>query len=150
MRVEQSVYEVLPAGQYAAKLVDAKEEAGNWGQYAKFTFEVEGGEYSGVNVTACASAKFSSRSKLYKWSKALFGKPIPKAYTLDTADLLGRHCILGLEVIEDDGSEFNRVESIFPAQKQQAAKVAAPPVQDEAAFPEAPPPGLEASDELPF
>jgi len=155
MKIEQTVYEVLPAGQYPAKVVDVQEKQGNWGPFLKLMFEVEGGEHAGMTITGVASAKFSNRSKLYKWVRALYGQAIPKAYTLETSNLLGRHCILGLEVIEDDGTEFNRVESISPARKQQAAKPAAPaapapPPQDEAPWPDEAPAGLEEVDEIPW
>ena len=147
MKIEQTVYEVVPPGRYIARLAEASGEEGQWGPFVKLTFELDEPDYEGVNVTACASAKFSSRSKLYRWAKALFGKPIPKSYALDTADLVGRRCELGLEVVEEDGTEFNRVESIYPAR----AAAPAMPTPDDAAWPERPPPVVEEErEEIPF
>ena len=151
MRIEQTVYETIPPGQYQAKLVDVQEEQGNWGPFLKLLFEVEGGDHAGTNVTAVASAKFSARSKLYKWVRALYGRTIPKTYTLETSDLLGRRCVLGVEIVEDDGTEFNRVETIYPAQQQpaKAAPPAAPP-QEQAPWPGEPPADLEETGAIPW
>ena len=155
MEITQTVYETVPSGQYLAKVVDVQAEEGNWGQYLRIVFELQDGQQAGVNVTGVASARFSSRSKLYKWAKAIFGKPIPKSYNLKTQDLLDRPCILSLDVIEDDGSEFNRVEAVFPVKREPAKATQAPApepvaVADEAPWPDAPPPGLEEETEIPF
>jgi hypothetical protein len=151
MKIEQTVYETVPPGRYNAKLVEVTEDQGNWGLFVKLTFELEDPQYDGVNVTGAASAKFSSRSKLYKWCRALFGRQIPKTYTLDTADLVGRRCELGLEIVEDDGTEFNRIESIYPIRAAQPAPAPAPaPVTDDAAWPEDAPPGFVEENEIPF
>jgi hypothetical protein len=141
MQLEQKVYETIPAGRYDARLIDVEVKDSKFGdgaRYLKLTFEIEDPEYRDVNVTAFANALFSTRSKLYKWARALFGKPIPTSYTLDTGDLLQRPCELGIEVVEDDGTEFNRVDGVYPrrqrtpsAPAEQAPAEAAQPASTE-------------------
>lgn len=115
MKVEQTVFEVLPTGDYSA-VVDAIEDAdGMYGPQAAWSFVIDEGEHKGAQVRAWTSAKFSPRSRLYQWTQAVFGgADIPPAYTFDSDDLLGRRVTISLivRVKPEDGSEFNRVESV--------------------------------------
>ena len=168
MRIEQSVYVVLEPGAYQARLISVEEKDGNWGSFVKLGFEVDEPDYEGVNVTGAASAHFSSRSKLYRWTRALLGgREIPTSYTWDSNDLISRRCILSLDVTEDEnGARFNRVADVLPVRQRpvqtgQRAKVAAPvaapapedevlPEQDEAPWPSEPPADLEEVDAIPW
>jgi len=156
MKLQQKVYKLVPPGRYDAELVDVEVNESNFGdggQYLKLTFKLDDPEYQDVNVAAFANALFSTRSKLYRWAKALFGKPIPTSYTLDTADLLHKRCELGIEVVQKGDDEFNSVESIYPIRERRAAQAPDPamPTPDDAAWPEQPPVGLEEEPEkIPF
>ena len=150
VKIEQTVYEVLPVGQYRAKLSAVEEHEGQWGDFLKLIFTIEEGDHVGSNVTGVASARFSSRSKLYKWTKALLGgRAIPTSYMWSSDDLVGRRVLLSLDIIQDEDSEFNRIEGMFPLREPAKATVA--PVQkDEIVWPDEPPPGLEDEPALPF
>jgi hypothetical protein len=52
MRIEQTVYDTLPAGQYRATVWEISETEGQWGPFAKFTFTIDEPDYQGVRVTA--------------------------------------------------------------------------------------------------
>ena len=125
MRIEQTIYEVVPAGVYAAKVKEVTEHEGEWGDYLKLVFELRDSEHEGTCVTGIASAKFSPRSKLYKWARALFGMTIPRTHVLDTAELIGKQCQLVLSVIEDnDGAEFNKIDNVVSVKQQVAEQPA--------------------------
>ena len=115
MKITQTVYEGLEPGAYPAELVNVEEREGGWGSYLLFTFKIVGNGHEGVNVSGAASAKFSPKSKLYQWAKALFGQVIPRDYSLDTDNLLGRRCILELDVEETTDGTFNRIVGVRPA-----------------------------------
>lgn len=144
VKIEQSVYELVEAGQYPAKCVGIEQREGSWGYYLLFTFELLDPNHAGVNVSGAASAKFSPKSKLYQWSKALFGdKQIPRDYTLNTDTLLERQCLLDLDIEETADGTFNRIAGVRPASRE--PRPAPPPVS----WPDEPPPGLD-EDEATF
>jgi hypothetical protein len=124
MKLERKVYEVVDPGQYSARLVKVDEREGDWGAYVILCFELLDEDVQGIAVSGAASATFSARSKLYAWAKALLGgRPIPKEYALDTEDLVGRDCLLDLDVkVSKDGAEFNKVVGIRPAQKPEGRR----------------------------
>jgi len=157
MEIPQTIYEVLEPGTYQARLVSVEEKDGAWGSFLKLGFELEDPDYEGIAVTGAASAKFSNRSKLYRWTRAMLGgREIPTSYTWKSKDLISRRCILSLDITEDEnGAQFNRVADVLPLRKR-AKKAAVPaqeaaPPQDEAPWPDEPPAGLEEESEaLPF
>ena len=133
MIIEQTQYELLPVGEYPAVIVEATPDEGQFGPQIKFVFNVAGGQYDGCVLSAWTSQKFSSKSKLYQWTRAAFGRDIPKTYNLDTDELLGRHVNLVVTIQQkDDGTEFNKVETLRPAghangQAVQQASTPTPP-----------------------
>jgi len=119
MRLEQTIYECVEAGLYPAKLATVEEREGNWGNYALLTFELMDGNHDGVKVSGAASAKFGPKTKLYQWTKALLGgAAIARDYTLDTDALIGKPCLLDLDVETTSDGEFNRIVSVRPARSQ--------------------------------
>lgn len=115
MKYEQQIYETVEAGTYPAIVTNVEEADGSWGKYVKITFELQDEKHAGVTVTGIASAKFSSRSKLYRWVKAIFDAAIPRDYSLDTDHLVGRECRLRLSVEETEDGTFNHVEKVLTA-----------------------------------
>lgn len=131
---ELKVYEIVSAGLYPAKVEEVEEADGNWGPFLKFVFRLQGG----ATVTGCASAKFSTKSKLYKWVRAILlnGEPAPKGFRLRTADLVGRYCQVQVGVDTDaEGERFNSIEAVYPPAQAQAQPATAPAF----AVPEPPP-----------
>lgn len=129
--VEQTVYEVLPTGEYPASINQIEEVEGQFGDQLKFEFAIQGGEHDGTTLLGWASKKFSNKSKLYKWTKAAFGADIPPNYDFDSDDLLDRKIVLTVVVnTKDDGSEFNRIETVRPGRgngKSDGDNVSPPP-----------------------
>ena len=123
------VIEVVVAGLYPAKVLDVTQEEGQWGPYLKFIFGLQ----SGATVTGCCSAKFSTKSKLYKWTRAILldGQPAPKGFVLRISALIGRYCELQVGVeLDKDGDNFNVIEAIFPAQQAAAPASTVPEPPD--------------------
>jgi hypothetical protein len=140
IQVEQTVYEVLPTGEYVASIHQIEETEGQYGSQLKFEFVVEGGENDGTTLLGWASKKFSNKSKLYKWARAAFNADIPTDYTFDSDDLIGRKVVLTVVVdSKDDGTEFNRVDAVRPLKHKKSGNGAPPP----------PPPDFE-EDDIPF
>jgi hypothetical protein len=146
IQVEQTVYEVLPTGEYLASVSEIEQEDGQFGQQLKFVFEVGSGDFEGVTLWGWTSMKFSNKSKLYKWTKAAFGgADVPQEYTFDSDDLLGRKVVLTVVVnTKDDGSEFNRVDAVKPYRQPKTGNGA------QAAPPSPPPPPTFEDEEIPF
>ena len=150
MRIAQTVYEVIDGGVYPAKLVDCEEHDGNWGPYLKLFFELQDGDHAGVNLTAVASARFSNRAKLYLWTKALLGaRRIPRDYDFDIADVIGKRCLLRVDVVDNGDGEFNRVTDVIAAPQAKPAPKPAPVKapddweRPDDGLPEAPPPWFD-------
>jgi hypothetical protein len=134
MKLEQTVYETVPAGRYAARVQKIESDQGQWGTFLKIVFELD----SGVTVVGAASAKFSNRSKLYRWTKALLGgKPIPKGWDLDTDVLVGRCCEIVVDLAQNGDGEFNRIDAVLPAARTAAPAPAEPDIPF---YPTEPPP----------
>ena len=114
--IEQTTWEVIPMGEYPAVIADVRLTDGMFGQQCEFVFCLEGGDFDGSFVKAWTSAKFSIKSKLFRWAEAAFGgAEIPPEYNLDTADLAGRRVNLRVTIkSKDDGTEFNKVDDVRP------------------------------------
>jgi len=112
-KIQQKVYEVLPTGDYPAEIESIELTDGQFGQQLKFTFSLIGKPQS---LWGWASASFTTKSKLYAWTRAAFGgRPIPPNYTLDTDDLIGKPVVLTVVVsTKDDGAEYNKIENVRP------------------------------------
>ena len=136
--IKQSVYEVLEAGTYRAKLGACALEDGDFGPQVAVRFDLVEEGYEDKNIRAWASAKLSGGkrpSKLYGWTSALLfgGKPLPEGFDLDTDQLLDREALLIVEVVQKDGMERNRVAQLLPIR---AAKRNGTPVMATAPAPQ--------------
>jgi len=118
---ELQTYIPLDEGNYPAEIARIELETGQFGQQLKFSFDLLG-EHEGRTLLGWASAKFSSKSKLYAWTRAaLGGQPMEPGYLLNTDDLIGRKVNLTVErESREDGSEYNKVSRIRPYQNGQA------------------------------
>ena len=114
--IEQTRFEVLPAGEYTATIADVQITAGKFGDQAEFSFVIEDGEFAGAVLKGWTSARFSPKSRLYAWAKAAFGgQPIPPTYNLDTDDLLQRRVnLMVIARVKESGEEFSKIDDCRP------------------------------------
>ena len=138
--IEQTVWETIPMGEYPAVIADVRLTDGMFGQQCEFVFTLEGGEFDGSFIKGWTSAKFSPKSKLFKWAQAAFGgAEIPPEYNLDTADLAGRRVNLRVTIkSKDDGTEFNKVDDLRPYRVVPRGRAAAAPAAAPGAAPGGP------------
>ena len=121
---EQVIHEILPAGQYPAKITEIElDEEGKFGPQFKFKFTLPPGENNkSRELTGWTSDVFSNHpSKLYEWVQAAVfdGGEIPKEYSFDSDGMLGKYVMLivALET-NDDGKKFNKIKTVLPYQQQ--------------------------------
>ena len=130
--IEQTYYEPIPTGKYPAKIKEIVEADGQFGPQLKFTFELQPDE-DGENreLSGWTSQKFSNKSKLYKWTKAVFGgNPVDRSYTFKSEDLIGGMVLLTVvERESEDGEIYSKVDGLSAYQKpsQQPSQPPAPP-----------------------
>lgn len=124
-KIDQKVYEVIPTGDYPAEIIQVDLETGQYGQQLKFTFSLLG--KANQSLWGWASASFTTKSKLYAWTRAAFGgKPVPPNYNLDTDHLIGRRVLLTVIVAhKDDGAEYNKIQDVRPYLNGNAEQVVA-------------------------
>jgi hypothetical protein len=123
--IEQTVFEVVEPGQYKARVVGITKDSGQYGDFVKIKFELDDPDYLGVHVTGAASARFSVKSKLYKWTRAIAygGRAIPADHNFTAGMLVGKGCVLNVDNVADtDGAIFNRVADVFPLRKAKVAE----------------------------
>ena len=111
--IEQTSHELLPLGSYVAEISDIHEVTGQYGPQLKFIFCIAEGDFAGQELWGWASSKFSPKSKLYSWTQAAFNTPIPRTYTFDSDDVIGRRVKLTVIVhTGEDGTEYNRISTV--------------------------------------
>ena len=132
--IQQRQFEPLPVGQYRAKIGAVVVEPGKFsGDQVKVRFDVTQPGFENRDVLGFATATFTPASKLYAWSRAAFGKDIPKDYNLNTDHLLGKEVELVLvQRASEDGRVFNKIDAVLP---KGGARVAAPAPAPAAAAP---------------
>ena len=132
LQIKQTTYELLPVGEYTAKISAIEADDGKFGAQVKFEFEIQGGDYAGQTLLAWASAKFSPRSKLFAWTRAALSSDISPDYDFNSDDLLGRPVMVTVVIRpNEDGAEFNRVESVRPYRPKQNSRRPEPPPMEE-------------------
>jgi hypothetical protein len=113
IQIEQTRYEVLPVGEYPAEITEIEQDDGQFGPQCKFEFTLINAKNAGHTLLGWTSAKFSPKSKLFKWTKAALNTQISPQYNFDSDDLIGKRVNLTLVIREnDDGAEFNRIEEV--------------------------------------
>lgn len=112
-KIDQKVYELIPVGEYPAEIIQVDLETGQYGQQLKFSFSLDG---KNQTLWGWASASFTTKSKLYAWTRAAFGgRPVPPNYNLDTDHLIGRKVLLTVIIArKDDGQEYNKISDVRP------------------------------------
>jgi hypothetical protein len=106
-----SSFEVIPTGEYLARITSIEPAEGNFGPRFKFNFEIEKPrKFEGRSLCGWVSQSGSINSKLMKWASAALNCPISPGETVDTESLTGRQVVL-VVVVESrfDGTEYNRI-----------------------------------------
>ena len=138
--IQQTVFEVLEAGEYPAVVSKVEPTTGQYGDQLRWQFHLE----NGATLSAWTSQVFSPRSKLYAWVRACFGgREIPVGWALDTAKLPGRPVRLIIVTEQGRDGEFSKVRELLPPRKFPASAPAVAPAA--LAKPATPPPYLEPS-----
>ena len=116
-KLEKKVYELLEMGTYAATVKALEQAEGEYGPQAKFTFALDDSE---ATLTAWASATYSAKSKLGRWTTAILGA-MPDVF--ESESLVGKPCrITVLVKAKDDGTQYNKVDEVLPPKKGQKPK----------------------------
>lgn len=133
IRIEQTIYEPVPTGRYSAKIVEIAESDGQFGPQVKITFELPPDEHGETRtIYGWCSQKFSSRSKLYDWTKAaLGGGPIERDYTFSSDELIGKKVTLSITEENGDLGLFNKISSVLPYVNQTSVQAQPTQQQDE-------------------
>ena len=125
MKIEQTVYETVDAGLYRGHIELIEEDEGNYGPQLKYSILLE---EPGVRLTTWSSQSFSTKSKLYRWVKALMGgKAIAPNFVLDTNDMLNKPVMVSVTEKETETGTFNRVDDLLPMPKGKAKAAGHPP-----------------------
>ena len=161
VQILRTTYEVLPEGEYNATLGAVTEDNGVYGPMLKWEFHIpyenEKGEMEDRVVVGISSQKFSSRSKMFRWTAAFLGvrgRDIPDDYDFDSDDLLGKKCRILLNIKEGENDDYNGVEKVMAAlpatppkrERAQAAQQPGRPPQPTPIRRAAPPPGPEMDE----
>jgi hypothetical protein len=140
--IKQTSYDLLPVGEYQAKIGATEVAEGKFGPQIKIRFDILTPGFEDRSLMGWASASFSNKSKLFAWARAAFGKDIPPTYDLDLDHLLGRKVTLVVVTTrKEDGAEYNNIHDIkawlpTPAKSLASAPVApAPPASNEDEIP---------------
>jgi hypothetical protein len=113
--------EVIPDGFYPVTISKVEETTGEYGQQEKFTLSLPGNR----ELLAWASASYTTKSKLYKWTGAVIfsGGAVPDDYILDTQHFVGKQAIAHITVrINSKGDNYNKVEDLLPPNIAQPAQ----------------------------
>ena len=117
VKIERTKYEPIPEGIYPASIVAIDlDDTSEYGSQLKFKFQLDPfeGYESGKELHAWASARFSPKSKLFKWTQSILGN-VPDDYGFDSDDLMNKRVLLVIgRNVKPDGTEFDKVESIKP------------------------------------
>jgi hypothetical protein len=153
--IQQTKYELLPVGEYAARIESAELTEGNFGEQVETVFAIVGGAHDGATLKYWTSKTFSPKSRLYELARSAFAAEIPEDYALDTRHPVGRMVTITIIVrAKDDGSEFNRVDRVRSLRQGENGRSpggpTAPPSSAPPAPPSAPPAPPMFEDDIPF
>ena len=118
----------VPVGHYNAAFAGVEPFSANAKEYGEgvlLNFEIVEGEHEGEIATRICSQKFSLKSNLYKFAKALAGRDLKPGEDFEFDDYIGA---VGLLITEETESGGTRVASFMRtavAKEQPSSKVKA-------------------------
>ena len=105
----------VPSGSYAATFTAIDPFESNVEQFGEaviLRFEIASGEYEGQEASRICSKRFSTKSNLYGFAKAMFGGELKRGDKFDFAQHIGAK---GLIVVEETESGATRVATFLRA-----------------------------------
>ncbi|PLS87628.1 MAG: hypothetical protein CYG60_00865 [Actinobacteria bacterium] len=110
--------EVFDEGAYPAVLANVEEKETKFGNRLMWTFDLQGRNAEVVGFTSMSP---SSRANAYAWAAAIMGGDINPGVGWGPEDVIGRACVVTLEVVEDaQGVEKNKVAKVKPPKNGEA------------------------------
>lgn len=106
----------VPAGSYNATFVGLEpfsENADRYGEGVLLRFRIEVGDHKGEEASRICSKKFSSKTNLYKFAKALVGRELKSGESFDFKDFEGTK---GMILVESTESGATRVATFLRAE----------------------------------
>ena len=103
----------VPAGSYNASFAGVEpftENVDKFGEAVSLRFKILSGEHKETETTRICSKKFSPKSNLYKFAKALRGRDLESGEKFDFADYIGTK---GLIIVEATDSGSTRVATFL-------------------------------------
>jgi hypothetical protein len=132
--VEESKFEEFPEGIHDVVVADIELDEYETGQtdsegkplvrqYVRFVFR----RPDGTEMSGFANAKISTRSKLYQWITKITGQAPMVGRHYDLKTLVGKKCRVYVKrVVDENGSMYNRIDDVLPAQGVDIKPDAAP------------------------
>ena len=145
IKIAKTEYVPLPADVYEAEVLTIEQTEGEYGDQLKFTFGLLDEEVNKRTLFGWCSAKYSPKSKLTAWTRAILGGEREGGFDSDL--LLGQRCRLTVGLRHgSDGLEHNTITDILPS-KAGAPSSAPRCTQPDDPYPDEMPEELE---EIPF
>ena len=125
--IEYQEYPVIPTGEYDARITEVEEKLdGQYGDQFQYSFEITSGEQKGHPLLGWSSQKFSKKSKLREWATAVTQRSFGPGDGVNVDEMIDKPIRISvMRKRADDGSEFNKIDSVLPpsiAQKKRAAQ----------------------------
>lgn len=105
----------VPAGSYNATFVGLEmyeDNAEKYGEGVILRFKISAGEHKGEEASRICSKKFSAKSNLYKFAKALCGRELESREAFDFAEYVGTK---GMVIVEQTDGGSTRVATFLRA-----------------------------------
>ena len=115
--IPQAHYEAVESGEYMAEIVGIDSTITQFGQQLKFYFALSnGGNVDRKTICGWCHPSFTTKTKLYRWTKAaLGGAEINTYYNFNSDDLVGRKVIINVEKrVNDNGGFSNKITDVKP------------------------------------
>lgn len=103
----------VPAGSYNATFAGLEpftDNADRFGEGVLLAFRIVGGDQAGETASRICSKKFSAKSNLYKFAKALIGRDLETGESFDFADHVGAK---GMIIVEETDGGSTRVATFL-------------------------------------
>ena len=103
----------VPSGSYNATFEGIEEYTENLDKYGEalvLKFRITSGEHKGLETSRICSKKFTLKSNLYKFAKALLGRELSKGESFDFADHINAK---GMIVVEETEGGSTRVATFL-------------------------------------
>jgi len=105
----------VPVGSYNATFVGLEkyeENLDRFGEGCLLKFKITGGALKGQEASRICSKKFSAKSNLYKFAKALVGRDLVNGESFDFANQVGAK---GMIIVEETEGGSTRVATFLKA-----------------------------------